>query len=66
MVPKRLQVFEDSLYITLYNQNIYKMNKFGHGDGVVLLDGSQRASDILILNPLRQNRNSKIFGKSNY
>lgn len=59
MLPKRLQVFEDSVYIALYDQSIYKINKFGVGNGEVLIENFQRSSDIFILHPLKQNLNSK-------
>lgn len=61
MLPKRIQVFEDSLYITLYDQTIYRINKFGHGDGAVLVENFQRASDLFILHPLRQDSKSKLL-----
>lgn len=60
MLPKRLQVFEDSLYIALYDQTIYKINKFGIDQGEVLVKSFQRTSDIFILHPLKQNLNSKV------
>lgn len=59
MLPKRLQVFEDSLYITLYDQTIYRIDKFGNTTGEVLVESFQRASDIFILHPLRQDQSSK-------
>lgn len=61
MLPKRLQVFEDSLYITLYDQTIYRINKFGHNKGEVLVESFQRASDLFILHPLRQDTKSAYF-----
>lgn len=54
MLPKRLQVFEDSLYIALYDQTIYRVNKFGHDKGAVLVGSFQRASYLRILHPLKQ------------
>lgn len=36
------------------------MNKFGNDNGTYLLKG-YRSSDIGILHPLKQNRNSKLF-----
>ncbi|XP_031616659.1 prolow-density lipoprotein receptor-related protein 1 isoform X3 [Contarinia nasturtii] len=54
MLPKRIQVFEDNLYITLYDQTIYRINKFGHDQGEILVESFQRASDLFILHPLRQ------------
>lgn len=59
MLPKRIQVFEDSLYITLLDQTIYRINKFGHDKGDVLIESFQRASDLFILHPLRQDPKSE-------
>lgn len=59
-LPKRIQVFEDSLYITLYDQTIYRINKFGHNEGEVLVESFQRASDLFILHPLRQDSKSEL------
>lgn len=61
MAPKRIQVFEDSLYITLYDQTIFRINKFGHYEGSVLVENFQRASDLFILHPLRQDTKSMYF-----
>lgn len=58
--PQKIDVFEDYLYIKLYDQSIIKMNKFGNGNGTFLING-YRSSDIGILHPLKQNRNSKCF-----
>lgn len=59
MMPKRIEVFEDSLYITLFDQTIYRINKFGHDKGEVLIESFQRASDLFILHPLRQDSKSE-------
>lgn len=59
MLPKRIQIFEDNLYITLYDQTIYRINKFGHDQGEKLVESFQRASDLFILHPLRQDSKSK-------
>lgn len=58
MMPKRLQVFEDSLYITLSDQTIYRIDKFGHTKGEVLVESFQRTSDLLIIHPLKQEATS--------
>lgn len=57
-MPKRLQVFEDSLYITLSNQTIYRIDKFGRTKGEVFVESFQRTSDLLILHPLKQDPKS--------
>ncbi|XP_055918086.1 low-density lipoprotein receptor-related protein 1 isoform X3 [Eupeodes corollae] len=54
--PQKIDVFEDYLYIKLYDQSIIKMNKFGNDNGTYLLKG-YRSSDIGILHPLKQNKN---------
>lgn len=61
MLPKRIQVYEDSLYILLYDQTIYKVNKFGHDKGEVLVESFQRASDLYILHTMRQDTTSKCY-----
>lgn len=61
MAPKRIQVFEDSLYITLFDQTVYRINKFGHNKGSVLVENFQRASDLFVLHPLRQDPKSKFY-----
>lgn len=66
MLPKKIQVFEDSLYITLYDQTIYRINKFGLNKGEVLVESFQRASDLFILHPLRQDSKSKFARKNTY
>lgn len=58
-MPKRIQVFEDTVYVMTYDQKVMTFNKFASTDGNLLLDGTHRASDILILQPLKQKRNSK-------
>lgn len=63
MLPKRIQVFEDSLYITLFDQTIYRVNKFGHNKGEVLVESFQRASDLFLLHPLRQDPKSEYSTK---
>ncbi|XP_043066692.1 low-density lipoprotein receptor-related protein 1 isoform X1 [Drosophila bipectinata] len=54
--PQKIDVFEDYLYIKLYDQSIIKMNKFGNDNGTYLLKG-YRSSDIGILHPMKQNKN---------
>lgn len=58
-MPKRIQVFEDSVYVITYDQKVMTFNKFASTGGELLLDGAYRASDILILHPLKQKRNGK-------
>lgn len=65
--PQKIDVFEDSLYIKLYDQSIIKMNKFGldsgsDGNGTYLLKANIfRSSDISIIHPLKQNINGKFL-----
>lgn len=61
MSPHNIDVFEDYLYITLYNQSIIKLHKFGIDSGTVLLESFHRSSDIMIMHPLKQDSNSKTF-----
>lgn len=60
-MPKRIQVFEDSVYVITYDQKVMAFNKFASTNGNLLLDGTQRASDILILHPLKHKRNGNIW-----
>lgn len=52
--PEKLDVFEDFLYITLQNQTIIKLNKYGHGEVEHLLDANQRAYSLAIVHQLKQ------------
>lgn len=61
MSPHSIDVFEDFLYITLYNQSIIKINKFGGDNGIILLESFHRSSDIMIMHPLKQDSNSESF-----
>lgn len=58
-MPKRIQLFEDSVYVVTYDQKVMSFNKFASTSGNLWLDGSQRASDILIFHPLKQKRNGR-------
>lgn len=52
--PTKLDVFEDFLYVTLHNQSIIKVNKFGFGNIETELQGSQRSHTIAVIHPLKQ------------
>ncbi|CAG2061271.1 unnamed protein product [Timema podura] len=53
--PYKVEVFEDSLYVsTLQTNNILKLNKFGVGNITYLVQGLNRASDILIVQENKQ------------
>lgn len=56
--PYKLDVFEDTLYMTLYRTNrIARLNKFGHGNLTLLLPGMNRASDLLVVQENKQLKN---------
>ncbi|KAJ9584467.1 hypothetical protein L9F63_021192, partial [Diploptera punctata] len=56
--PYKMEVFEDNLYVsTFQTNNIFKLNKFGHGNITYLLQGLNRASDILIVQENKQTKN---------
>ncbi|XP_069676734.1 low-density lipoprotein receptor-related protein 1 isoform X1 [Periplaneta americana] len=58
--PYKVEVFEDSLYVSTYQtNNIIKLNKFGHGNLTYLVQGLNRASDILIVQENKQTKNLK-------
>lgn len=52
--PQKLDVFEDSLYVTLYNQSIIKVNKFGYDNIESELQGNQKSFVVRIVHPLKQ------------
>lgn len=58
-MPKRIQVFEDAVYVMTNDQKVMAFNKFGLSSGNLMLEGTHRASDILILHPLKQVRIGK-------
>ncbi|XP_055591150.1 low-density lipoprotein receptor-related protein 1 [Uranotaenia lowii] len=57
--PKLLDVFEDSVYVIMYNQHILKLNKFGRDNGTEVFQGTRgyRSSDLNYIHPLKQIRN---------
>lgn len=59
MHPVSVEVFEDTLFAALYNEQIYAINKFGHDNETNVLDTYHRTSDLFMLHPLKQNYNSK-------
>lgn len=56
--PKLLDIFEDSIYVILYNQSILKLNKFGRDNGTEVFQGTRgyRSSDLHYIHPLKHNR----------
>ncbi|KAL9703738.1 hypothetical protein quinque_007256 [Culex quinquefasciatus] len=56
--PKILDVFEDSVYVILYNQNILRLNKFGRDNGTEVFQGTRgyRSSDLNYIHPVKHNR----------
>ncbi|XP_052902166.1 low-density lipoprotein receptor-related protein 1 [Anopheles moucheti] len=62
--PKLLDVFEDSVYVILYNQNILKLNKYGRDNGTYMNEearsasgsGGYRSSDVHFIHPLKHDR----------
>lgn len=60
--PYKLEVFEDSLYVTTYNtHHILRMDKFGRKNGTFLVQGLPRVSDILIIQENKQDKTSKLI-----
>lgn len=57
MRPYRIDVFEDSLYILLYDQSIWKLNKYGRDNGTLLVESMHRTADVLIMHPSKQYSN---------
>ncbi|XP_058055099.1 prolow-density lipoprotein receptor-related protein 1 [Anopheles bellator] len=58
--PKLLDVFEDSVYVILYNQNILKLNKYGRDNGTYMNEeqhrSGYRSSDVHFIHPLKHDR----------
>ncbi|XP_055692338.1 low-density lipoprotein receptor-related protein 1 [Lutzomyia longipalpis] len=54
---KKIDVFEDSVYVTLQNQTIVKINKFGRGEATLLLRANHRSATLRMEHPLKQNFN---------
>lgn len=61
MHPHRLDVFEDSVIVTLNDQSVLVINKFTGNHSKTLLTGYTRSSDVLVLHPLKQVNNGKLF-----
>lgn len=59
--PKLLDIFEDSIYVILYNQSILKLNKFGRDNGTDVFQGTRgyRSSDLHYIHPLKHNRKGR-------
>ncbi|XP_064475155.1 prolow-density lipoprotein receptor-related protein 1-like [Ornithodoros turicata] len=56
--PYRIDVFEDNLYMSTFPTNaIIRLNKFGRGNIVYLSRGMQKATDVLIVQESKQNKN---------
>ncbi|XP_049539126.1 low-density lipoprotein receptor-related protein 1B [Anopheles darlingi] len=57
--PKLLDVFEDSVYVILYNQAVLKLNKYGRDNGTYMNEqnrGGYRSSDVHFIHPLKHDR----------
>lgn len=57
--PHKVDVFEDFLYVTLFDQSLMKLNKYSRDNGTYLLNKFHKASDIVLVHPYKQNVNSK-------
>lgn len=55
--PYKIEVFEDFIYVsTFHNNAIFRMNKFGRGGITYLVQGLNKASDVVIVQENKQNR----------
>lgn len=52
--PQKIDVFEDNLYVTLLNQTIIKVHKYGHNRIENELIGNQKSYIVRIIHPLKQ------------
>lgn len=59
MHPFKLDIFEDSIFVTLYDQTIVRMNKFTGEHSKIILAPFTRTSDLLVLHPLKQVYNGR-------
>lgn len=59
MHPIRLDVFEDTLYVALYDQTIERLNKYNGSHSKIILAAYTRTSDLVVLHPLKQVYNGK-------
>lgn len=61
--PIRLDVFEDSLYVTLYDQTIERLNKYSGLHSKIILAEYTKTSDLVVVHPLKQvyNGNSELW-----
>lgn len=59
--PYKIEVFEDSVYVsTFHNNAIFKMNKFGEGNVTYLVQGLNKASDVVIVQENKQALSSSL------
>lgn len=57
--PFKLDVFEDTLFVTLYDHTIVRMHKFTGEHSKIVLSSFTRVSDVLVVHPLKQTFNGK-------
>lgn len=52
-------MFEDTLYVTLFDNTVVRMNKFSGEHTKVLLSAFTRVFDVVVMHPLKQTYNSE-------
>lgn len=54
MHPIRLDVFEDTLYVKLYDQTIMRLNKYSGEHSKIIMAAYTLTSDLVVVHPLKQ------------
>lgn len=52
--PFKIDVFEDDIFVTLFDHSMLRMHKFGYDNGTIEYNLFNRLSDIKVLHPLKQ------------
>lgn len=52
--PNKIDIFEDFLYVTLFDHTILKLNKFGFDSGTTLETRYFQSTDVLVVHPIKQ------------
>lgn len=55
--PNKIDVFENFLYVTLFDNKILKLNKYGYDNGSFIHPGYFKSTDLLLIHPMKQNSN---------
>lgn len=59
--PKKIDVFEDILYVALTNQSIVRMDKFGRARHLIKMRGHYRSAEIAMEHVMKQDWNCEYY-----